>query len=144
MNRSALLLLALFVSACGDSAPRREWRPSDHAQPPEVGNAPTTTRTLTPEEARAQAGSALFRMQCATCHGARGQGDGPAARGLGVPDLTTAEPQSRLADADIAAVIRSGRGAMPPFGSRIDDAGIAALVGHVRSFAPRTEPTPAQ
>lgn len=141
--RSPYVLAALFVLAgCGDAPQVRDWRAYDHDQPPEVADAPTPTATRsTPEEARARAGAVLFRMQCAPCHGASGQGDGPAAAEMSPPDLTRADFHERSTDAVIAATIRSGRGAMPAF-TEIDEPGIAALVAHVRSL--RRASAPAQ
>lgn len=143
MNRFAFLISAFALVACNDSRGARDWRPTDHAQPPDIGATPAPARPVSPDEARAQAGAALFRMQCAACHGARGLGDGPAARGVVPPNLTTAELQDRVQDADIATIIRDGRGAMPGFGSTIDESGIAALVVHVRSLR-AAEPPAAQ
>jgi len=140
-SRIATFAFTVSLLACDDAGRVREWRPSDHAQPPEVTGNPVRTPSVTPEEARAQAGSALFRMQCAACHGAGGRGDGPAAMGMNPPDLTLAAMHERVSDADLATVIRSGRGAMPAFGAMIDDAGIAALVGHLRSLR-ASVPTP--
>lgn len=138
MRRLHALAVLFVLAGCGDSPTVRDWRPSDHAQTPEVANAPAPTSTpSSPEEARARAGAVLYRMQCAPCHGAAGLGDGPAAAEIAPPDLTRAEFHARASDAAIAATIRTGRGGMPAF-SEIDDVGIAALVAHVRSLR-RTE-----
>jgi mono/diheme cytochrome c family protein len=49
------------------------------------------------------------------------------------PDLTAAAVQER-SDPELAAVIREGRGVMPGFGDQLNDRGIQALVGHVRTL----------
>lgn len=139
---SALLALAttsLVLTACDDDAPRgevREWRASDHQQPaspepermaPEPGQEP-------PPEMVARAAASLFEIRCASCHGATGQGDGPEAPTPAMPDLTSAAYHEGKTDADIARAIRMGQGLMPAFGGQLNDRGITALVGHVRSL----------
>lgn len=65
---------------------------------------------------------------CIACHGADGKPNVPDA-----PDLSDAAWQRERTDADLAAAIAEGKGAMPPFkGSAAD---IEALVAYVRSLA---------
>lgn len=54
---------------------------------------------------------------CASCHGAGGKGDGPAAAALPPPkpaDWTSAKVQSQ-SDGELFWKITNGRGAMPPW-----------------------------
>jgi mono/diheme cytochrome c family protein len=51
-----------------------------------------------------------------------------------MPDFTSADFQKQRADAQLLAVIREGRGMMPPFGKQLNDQGLTALVQHVRKF----------
>lgn len=54
---------------------------------------------------------------CASCHGATGKGDGPAAAALPPPkpaDWTSAKVQSQ-SDGELFWKISNGRGAMPPW-----------------------------
>ena len=54
---------------------------------------------------------------CASCHGAGGKGDGPAAAALPPPkpaDWTSAKVQSQT-DGELFWKITNGRGAMPPW-----------------------------
>src|ERR1700754_4688737 len=67
-------------------------------------------------------GKTIFQTRCFVCHGREGQGDGPAATGLGatVRDLTSASWQQSVTDETIRLVIRNGAqaaggsAAMPP------------------------------
>jgi mono/diheme cytochrome c family protein len=55
---------------------------------------------------------------CAVCHGANGRGDGPSAKRLDAPPRDFADVRAYSQGAgrdDIAASIRRGAGAMPPF-----------------------------
>jgi len=72
--------------------------------------------------AAAPDGRRLFLADCATCHGAGGQGGaGPALAGNG-----------RAANAaNVRDAVRYGRGVMPGFQAQLSDAQIAALVDYV-------------
>lgn len=108
----ALLTLLLAVSACAPQTRAPESEPVDAAR--------------------------LYQRQCAVCHGATGAGDGPSA-GINRPaNLREIAPET--SDAELAAVIREGRGLMPPWG-HLPDREIEALVRYVRRLA--EEPTPA-
>lgn len=71
-------------------------------------------------------GAAIYRANCATCHGAAGQGFvGPALAGV----VTTKYPDV----ADQIAVVTNGRGAMPAWGARLSAAQIRAVVDYTRT-----------
>lgn len=136
-TRRLALVLFLGLSACSKGE-RREWRPSDHAQPPGVtASAPASAAAPpSPEVARLRAGAALFTSRCATCHGPEGRGDGEGAPPMARPvDLTSADWQGRHSDELIATIIRTGRGAMPAFGSELDPTAVDALVAFVRTLS---------
>ncbi len=71
-----------------------------------------------------EAGRDLFATHCAACHGPDAQG----AAG-GVPALTGAT--DRLGSEEVARVVRNGRGGMPAFGGRLEEAEIRDLVAHL-------------
>jgi mono/diheme cytochrome c family protein len=68
--------------------------------------------------------------KCATCHGADGKGKIKGAR-----DFTDATWQKKESDAELAATIKNGKKPMPPYGDKLKDDEIKALVAYVRSFA---------
>lgn len=75
--------------------------------------------------------AALFASnKCATCHGADGKGKLKGAR-----DFTDAAWQKKESDAELAAAIKNGKKPMPPYGDKLKEDEIRALVGYVRSFA---------
>lgn len=82
-------------------------------------------------------GRALFEADCAVCHGARGQGDGPAAAGLPEKpdDLGLIAPPPIFPDGVVAYRIRNGTGMMPAFKATLDDAQIWDLLNFIRSLA---------
>ena len=85
-----------------------------------------------------------YANTCAGCHGAEGGGDGPAGTVLAVPpaDFTDAAFWAERDDETVAKSIKEGAAAiggsplMAAFGAQFDDAQIAALVAHLRTFAP--------
>jgi mono/diheme cytochrome c family protein len=88
-----------------------------------------------PPEVRADE---LYRSNCASCHGLRGQGPSFAAPPGGGPppprDFTDPEFQRSRTDAELRRVIVEGKGAMPPFGRVFDEQELDLLVKKLRSF----------
>ncbi len=138
----ALVLTSFFVfGGCDGAAPKlREWRASDHQEPPAVaregqGAGQEEDDGVAPE---ARAASALWGMRCATCHGAGGRGDGGSRPpGASMPDLASEAFHAGRDDAQLTAAITLGKGLMPAFRAELTEQGIQALVAHVRSLRSR-------
>ncbi|MFK8000208.1 MAG: cytochrome c [Polyangiales bacterium] len=131
-------LLALFIAGCGPEAPTRPWSASDHAHSAPRANQVNPdrsprTQAQSPEVARARAIAALYRVSCASCHGAQGAGDGPEAPSA-MPDFRSAEWQQSRSNEEIAQVIRIGRPPMPAFGDQIQGESLQGLVAYVRAL----------
>lgn len=75
----------------------------------------------------------MYRMQCQSCHGAEGQGDGSVAP-AGIPNFADPVWQQERTHEELARSILEGRGAMPAFANLPPDA-VVALVEVVRGFA---------
>ncbi len=72
---------------------------------------------------------------CASCHGAGGKGDGPAAAALPPPkpaDWTSAKVQSQT-DGELFWKITNGRGAMPPW-KHIPEKERWSIVNYIRTL----------
>jgi mono/diheme cytochrome c family protein len=138
-----LVLGALLVSACsGDSE-----MADDHTETDEHVRAPSEFTNLTNpfagDHEAAEAGAEIYEVNCATCHGAEGKGDGPAAVGL--------DPQpASLADAHMMEEMNDGvlfwrvseGGMMEPFNSvmpawkdTLSEDEIWQVITYVREFA---------
>ena len=127
----ALIVCAVIAWVGVVEAQRGRGAGAAAAAPPGRGQAsPASQRppqTATPQQYPAEqveAGRTRFAAQCGFCHGR------DAAGGEGGPDLT----RSPLVAADvrgdrISPVVRSGRGAMPPF--TLSDADVAAIVAFI-------------
>jgi mono/diheme cytochrome c family protein len=82
---------------------------------------------------------ALWGQHCASCHGKDGKGQTKAGKKAGVKDQTDAQYQSGLTDEKMFNAVKSGlkedgKEKMKPFGDKLKDDEIKALVAHVRSF----------
>lgn len=70
-----------------------KWRkPENHAAPIALPPQPQWFADEAQRDLRATAGKPLFQTICATCHGPKGDGKGPAAAGLKNDDGTPASP----------------------------------------------------
>ena len=159
MRRSpALALFALaWALACGPAeeaptppAPRAPMPPSQPeppAPPPAPEPAPAPPATPEPGDATSggdiAAGEALYATYCASCHGARGEGDGPVATSLDPAPAkhSDAAYMDTLSDEHLFAVIKSGGPAvgksplMVPWGGTLSDEQIRDVVAFTRSLS---------
>jgi len=113
-----ILVVSAWFSIYGDTSVSdvvTNIQPISHAQAAAPASASTD-------------GAALYAENCASCHGANGQGQGdifPALAG-----------NAELADTDMVlnTVIHGREGtAMPVWGDQLDDAQIAAVITYIRS-----------
>jgi cytochrome c oxidase cbb3-type subunit 3 len=139
---ACLACLACLLAPGCDRPPAADslatWTPADHHSADDDRPAPSASAKPrgAPRGAddAAQLVELAWRQQCSSCHGASGHGDGPMGPMVQAPDLSNDSWQSRTSDADIAAVIRSGRGKMPRFdlpGPVVD-----GLVARIRALRP--------
>lgn len=63
------------------------------------------------------AGADVYKANCETCHGEKGDGRGPLAQGLkhSPPDFTNKASMSKESDEELIEVIKKGKHQMPPF-----------------------------
>lgn len=91
-------------------------------------------------------GRSTYTAKCQSCHGPRGQGDGPAARALARRPADLSDPAfwSRVDEAVLRSVITSGRPGTAMRGFPMADERLDALVLYLRSFAvkPAEPPSP--
>ena len=149
----AASILVSFVACAGDPPPQSFDTYSVPAPPmpagtvaragtpPPIPEDPTLLRPplfpWPPTDRAVAEGVSLYRIYCATCHGAEGRGDGPMAELLGVSvrdlsDSTVAE----LSDGEIYVTITRGSGQMLGLGGLIPgERERWLLVGAVRGAA---------
>jgi len=84
-------------------------------------------------------GAPNWNHNCASCHGKDGKGDTAMGKKLGVKDYHDAKVQAAFSDAEMERAIKegvktNGKETMKPFGNKLSNADIKALVAYIRSF----------
>jgi mono/diheme cytochrome c family protein len=136
LSLSTLLSAALMVGGCSKKA--------EETPPPAETTTTTTTTPAAGGDPVAKAKD-IFRTRCVPCHGAVGQGDGPASATLNPKPRKYADPewQASVTDDYIMKIIKYGGAAvgkspaMPNNPDLSDPAVVAALKDIVRSFNPK-------
>ncbi len=129
-----LLPFALLVAAACDRAPSpdaaREWTPRDHDKAELAGRQPIAPAAQGGDPV-VQLGELTWQQNCAQCHGPVGHGDGPNGALVKAPDLTRAEWQATVSDAQLAGQILNGKGLMPRF--ELPESAVKALITRIRA-----------
>lgn len=132
------------LAACAGEPPRDTM---SCPQPRFTGRAPDTYWTLAnplaPNEVDAALGARLYRearggAACASCHGTRGEGNGPLANQFDPPprNFACAATVNGIPDGQLFWVIRSGSpGTAMPGHPGLSDTEVWQLVSHLRGLA---------
>ncbi len=83
---------------------------------------------------RADDAAATFKAKCAACHGADATGNTSVGKSLHIRDLTSADVQKQ-SDAELTAMITSGKGAMPAYKDKLTADQIKGMVAYIRTLA---------
>lgn len=83
--------------------------------------------------------TANWNQHCASCHGKDGSGNTMMGKKLAVKDYRDAKVQAAFSDAEAERAVKegvkeNGKEKMKPFGGKLSDADIKALVAYIRSF----------
>jgi mono/diheme cytochrome c family protein len=83
--------------------------------------------------------AATWSQNCASCHGKDGSGDTMMGKKLGVKDYRDPKVQAAFSDGEVERAIKegvktNGKQTMKPFGAKLSDADIKALVAYIRAF----------
>lgn len=79
----------------------------------------------------------LYGFDCSFCHGEKGDGKGDMAGDFGnkIKDWTNPDTLKGFTDDQLFAIIKDGKGDMPPEGKRAKTDEMWAMVAMIRSFA---------
>lgn len=111
--------------------------PAHTGEPPMTNEqaAVTLHNPLTASRGTLEAGKLLYLNQCAVCHGAAGEGDGPVVHLLRKhPDSLASETGRNWTDGYIYGVIRNGHGYMPSLGDAMSSDERWSVILYVRSL----------
>lgn len=78
--------------------------------------------------------AAVYKKNCASCHGKDGQAKSLRGKLTGAQNLTDGEWQNETSDKHIFNVIVDGRKKMPAFGKKLSEADINSLVAYIRGL----------
>ena len=78
-------------------------------------------------------GAAVFKAKCAMCHGADGSASTGMGKSMGLKPLSSPEVQ-KMSDADLTALVNSGKGKMPAYKGKLSDDEISAVVKYVKTL----------
>ncbi len=81
----------------------------------------------------AEDAAAIYKRQCASCHGPDGAGQTGAGKALKVRDLRAPEIQGQ-SDEQLFNAIAKGKGKMPGYGQKLGEANVHALVKYIRTL----------
>ena len=140
MKKALFVLLALFVFIFVLWAQQdQKAQPPAQAPAPESKPAPEDAAKVNPikpsQESLAKA-KKIYVIDCAMCHGDKGDGKGEMASDIkNVTDFTNPDSLKNRTDGELFRVIRKGKGDMPLEGDRAKDDDIWNLVNYLRSIA---------
>jgi mono/diheme cytochrome c family protein len=89
---------------------------------------------VTPARATAEDGAAVFKAQCAKCHGETGEADTPAAKTLKVPKLKGDAKVAGMSVDDIVKAVKANE-KHKSFIKKLTDEQIGAAAGVVKQLA---------
>jgi mono/diheme cytochrome c family protein len=81
-----------------------------------------------------QAGEAIYKSKCQSCHGAEGTPNPGIAKAMGVKPASDPSVKS-MSEAQMIAATANGKGKMMAFKGKITDAQIKDSVDYFRTFA---------
>jgi mono/diheme cytochrome c family protein len=89
---------------------------------------------VTPMRATAEDGAAVYKTQCAKCHGATGEADTPAAKTLKAPKLAGDAKVAAMSVEDLVKAIK-GNAKHKSFVAKMTDEQVSAAAGHAKQLA---------
>jgi len=140
LKKALFVLLTLFVFIFVLWAQQdQKAQPPAQAPAPESKPAPENAAKANPVKPSPESiakGKKLYVIDCAMCHGDKGDGKGEMASDIkNITDFTNPDSLKNRTDGDLFQVIRHGKGEMPLEGDRAKDDDIWNLVNYVRTFA---------
>ena len=83
--------------------------------------------------------AATWAANCATCHGKDGSGNTAMGKKLNTKDYRDGRFQAAFTDAELEKAIKqgvktNGKETMKPFGDKLSEADVKALVAYIRAF----------
>ncbi len=130
---TGLVLAAMFLAApVAGAGPADQGGAGDHWRAPKA--AAERPDPVPADRASLARGRKLFQTNCAVCHGASGQGDGPAAAGLTPKPADLRVMAGEHPAGDLAWKIANGRAPMPAWKGTLSEAQIWDVVNYLKNL----------
>jgi len=78
-------------------------------------------------------GADTYKAKCQMCHGAAGLGDTPAGKAMAAIPFNSTDVV-KASDANLTAIIKSGKNKMPSFTGKLTDAQIKDVLTYIRTL----------
>jgi mono/diheme cytochrome c family protein len=75
----------------------------------------------------------IYATKCQPCHGPTGTADTPMGKKFGAASFGSPEV-AKTSDTELLAVLKNGKGKMPPFGNKFSEKQLEDLVVYVRNL----------
>ena len=118
------------------------WAQKDQppAKTPEFKIPPEAAAKANPVKPNAESlakGKKMYGIDCAMCHGDKGDGKGDMGSDFKtIPDFTNPDALKNRTDGELFYITRNGKGAdMPPEDQRAKDDDVWNMVNYIRAFA---------
>jgi len=133
---SLLIMAANSVFAEGNHSGGHDKKGGDHAgahwMAPEAATA--IPNPVKYDKASVDRGKKSYFQYCASCHGAKADGNGPGGANLKPKPANLSVMSGMHPDGDFAWKIQQGRGAMPGWKTLLTDTQIWELVNYIKSL----------
>lgn len=134
---TVLMVLAVLVFVCALAA--QQSQPPAKTPAPEYkipSEAAQKANPVKPTPESLAKGKKMYAIDCAMCHGEKGDGKGDMASDIkNVTDFTNPDALKNRTDGELFYIIRKGKGEMPPEGDRVKDEEVWNIVNYIRAFA---------
>jgi mono/diheme cytochrome c family protein len=132
-NKVAIGLMVLVALTLSMSFKASIFQQSGFVAP---ASADAKVNPVKGDAAATAAGKKLYDINCAVCHGSKGQGDGVAAAGLSkVPANHTSAAVQKQSDGALFWKITEGKGPMPAYKATYTETQRWQLVNYIRTLA---------
>lgn len=136
------VMIAILLAACGSGAATQQSENASNSTISQPTPPAPYTKMKSPKmsSADSETGQQLYRINCATCHGENGMGDGPASAALDPQPKPLAATESSLSDAYLFWRISEGgqveqfKSAMPAWKSILSEDKIWQIVSYLRKM----------
>ncbi|MFZ3266040.1 MAG: cytochrome c [Terriglobales bacterium] len=134
---TVLMVVAVLIFGCVLAA--QQGQPPAKAPAPEYKIPPEAAQKANPVKPTPESlakGKKMYVIDCAMCHGEKGDGKGDMASDIkNVTDFTNPDALKNRTDGELFYIIRKGKGEMPPEGDRAKDEEVWNIVNYIRAFA---------